>query len=259
MNKFSIIVAVYNAELFIVNFMESLKKISYKDFEIIIIDGGSSDNTLKLLEQYNSIIDYKISEKDKGIYDAWNKGILKATGDWILFIGSDDILLSDSLTKYNDFISSLKNKDTIQYISSKNKMIDVEGKTVRIKGWTWEWPFFLKEMTVAHPGSIHSRKLFELYGLFDTSYKSSGDYEFLLRPKDKLEYAFMDEVTVDMREGGISDGWIGIKEHCRAAISTGGYQPFNAYTNAVWVLSKHKLKKFLRLLGINAYLRKQNN
>jgi glycosyltransferase involved in cell wall biosynthesis len=256
MNKFSIIVAVYNAETFIERFMESLKNISYQNYEIIIIDGGSSDNTLKLLQRYDSIIDYKISEKDNGIYDAWNKGILKATGDWILFIGSDDILLPDALTKYDSFISKLENRDTIQYISSKNKMIDIEGKTVRTKGWAWEWPFFLKEMTVAHPGSIHSKRLFALYGLFDTTYRSSGDYEFLLRPKDKLEYAFMNEITVDMREGGISDGWIGIKEHCRAATTTGGYNRILACKNAAWVLLKHKLKKVLRFLGVNAYLKK---
>jgi len=256
MNKFTIIVAVYNAEKFIGSLLESLLEITYKNYEVIIIDGGSSDNTLHILKDYQHLIAYQISEPDKGIYDAWNKGVSKATGDWILFLGADDRILPDAINQYDKFLSSRRDKDTLEYISSKIRMIDVNGNPVRVKGNLWEWPFFLKEMTVAHPGSLHASKFFKKYGMFDISYRSSGDYELLLRAKDKLKYAFMNEITVEMSEGGISDGWIGIKEHAKAAIATGGHSAISVYTNAGWVYLKHKIKKGLRTIGINAYLKK---
>jgi len=256
MNKFTIIIAVYNAEKFIGSLLESLKEITYKNFEVVIIDGGSSDNTLNILKDYKHLIAYQISEPDKGIYDAWNKGVLKATGDWILFLGADDRILPNAIDQYDKFISKRSDKESLDYISSKIQMIDSNGIPVRVKGNLWEWPFFLKEMTVAHPGSLHSARFFKKYGIFDTSYRSSGDYELLLRAKDKLNYAFMNEITVEMSEGGISDGWIGIKEHAKAAIETGGHSSWSVYANAGWVLLKHKVKKALRSIGINAYLKK---
>jgi glycosyltransferase involved in cell wall biosynthesis len=256
MNKFSIVIAVYNAEKVIQVLMESLMKINYKDYEIIIIDGASSDQTLTILKNYQHLIAYKTSEPDKGIYDAWNKGVLKATGDWILFLGADDRILPNALDQYDRFISERNDRETLEYISSKIQMIDLKGTPVRVKGNLWEWPFFLKEMTVAHPGSLHSARLFKKHGLFDSSYRSSGDYELLLRAKGDLKYAFMNAITVEMSEGGISDGWIGIKEHARAAIETGGHSTISVYINATWVLIKHKLKKGLRTIGINVYLKK---
>lgn len=256
MTKFSIIIAVYNAEKVIPVLMESLVKMNYEHYEIIIIDGASSDQTLSILNTYQHLIAYQISEPDKGIYDAWNKGVIKATGDWILFLGADDRILPNALDQYNKFISVRHDKDTLEYISSKIQMIDLNGNPVRVKGNLWEWPFFLKEMTVAHPGSLHAAHFFKKYGLFDSSYRSSGDYELLLRPKSDLKYAFMNEITVEMGEGGISDGWIGIKEHAKAAIETGGHSTISVYLNAGWVLFKHKVKKGLRSLGINAYLKK---
>lgn len=256
MNKFTIIVAVFNAEKYIEVLLKSLSEINYKNYEVIIVDGGSSDQTLAILKRYHHLFAYQISEPDKGIYDAWNKGVKKATGDWILFLGADDRILPDVLLQYDNFIRNRSDRDNLEYISSKIQMIDVHGRPVRVKGNLWEWPFFLKEMTVAHPGSLHSAEFFRKYGLFDISYRSSGDYELLLRAKGNLKYAFMNEVTVEMSEGGISDGWIGIKEHARAAIETGGCSIISVYSNAGWVLLKHKVKKGFRSIGINAYLKK---
>jgi len=254
--KYSVIIATYNAGKHLTGAIESVLSNSSESGELIIIDGGSKDNTVDIIHKYKKSISYWVSEPDNGIYDAWNKGIKKATGDWIMFIGADDRLLPNSIKSYSSFLNVHPDKDSLLYISSRMQMVDQHGKPIRVKGWSWEWPKFLKETTVAHPGSLHSKKLFERYGLFDTNYRSAGDFELLIRPKDQLKAAFMDEVTVVMQEGGISDGTIGIKEHCKAAIKTGGYSPFLAYKNAIWVFLKFKIRTTLRKYGINAYLKK---
>ncbi|WP_442589248.1 glycosyltransferase family 2 protein [Pedobacter sp. AW31-3R] len=255
--KISIITAVYNAEKFLVDFFESIKSHDIDDYELIIIDGGSKDRSVEIIKSYSKYIKYWISEPDKGIYDAWNKGVLKASGEWIMFLGADDKLVTGALKDYKKYIiDNTITEDNCLYISSKMQIIDDSGKMIRIKGWPWEWPFFLKEMTVAHPGSLHSPKLFRDFGLFDPSYRSSGDYELLLRPKSKLNGRFFDQLTVIMLEGGMSDSFLGIEEHRRAAIKTGGANPFVAYLNSYWVGFKFLSKKTTKRLGLNLYLKK---
>jgi len=252
---FTIIIATYNAEKYLERAISSIIT-QGESFEIIIIDGGSRDGTSGIVDKYKEYISYFISEPDKGIYDAWNKGIMKAKNEWIMFLGADDMLLPTALKEYSLFLKDTIENQEFLFVSSRMIMVDASGKTIRVKGWPWEWPKFLKETTIAHPGALHNIRLFDRYGLFDTSYRSAGDFELLLRPKDKLSAAFMDKITVKMQEGGISDGLIGIKEHCLAAIKTGGYSPYLAYKNATWVFIKYNGRKLLRKIGINAYLKK---
>ncbi|WP_266363384.1 glycosyltransferase family 2 protein [Tellurirhabdus rosea] len=252
--KFSIVTASFNADKYIRRAIESVVSQSYTHFEFIIIDGQSNDNTVDIIREYGDKITYWVSEPDKGIYDAWNKGIAKATGDWIMFLGCDDILLPDALAKYADFISSSATE--ADYVSSKLQMVDAALNPVRTRGWEWEWPTFLNEMTVAHPGSLHSRKLFKTYGQYDTTYRIVGDYELLLRPKGTLKAAFMNAVTVLMSEGGASDSFSAIREHCRACLHTGGQSLLRAYSNLLLVASKFYTKKMLRQVGLNVYLKK---
>ena len=254
--KFSIITAVFNAENLLGELLESILSQTFNDYEIILIDGDSKDNTVQVIKKYENNVAYWVSEPDKGIYDAWNKGVMQATGEWIMFLGADDKLLPDALESYAGFLDQYEGQDKPLYISSRMEILDLNKKLIRVKGWPWEWPFFLKEMTVAHPGSIHSRRLFDTYGLFDISYRSSGDYELLLRPRQMLRGAFLNKITVKMQEGGMSDSALGIEEHCRAAIHTGGCSPIAAYSNALWVYAKFKGKKMFRRMGINAYLKK---
>ena len=100
----SIIIATYNAGSTLESCLKSIIAQKNDLIELLIIDGKSSDNTLKIVNAYRNQIDIFISEKDKGIYDAWNKGIVLANGQWIMFIGADDILYSDVLEGYIDFI-----------------------------------------------------------------------------------------------------------------------------------------------------------
>ena len=254
-NKISIIVAVFNGRECLENLLSSVINQINNNYELLIIDGGSKDNTIDIIKRYEDHISYWISEPDKGIYDAWNKGIVKATGDWIMFLGADDELKPEALNKYHSFLSSKKHND-LQYVSSRLEMIDLNGKQTRTKGWPWEWPIFLNEMTVAHPGSLHAKTLYNEYGLYNINYKITGDYEFLLRPRGKLRAAFMNEITVKMSEGGVSDSTAALKEHYLAATTTGGASKFLMAINLSIIYLKISTKKLLRRMGINAYIKR---
>ena len=98
--KITVITASYNSEKTIADTIESVLKQKYANIEYLIIDGKSSDNTISIIKQYKDLFEVRlkyISEKDAGIYDAWNKGVKMSTGSWISFVGSDDILLENTL------------------------------------------------------------------------------------------------------------------------------------------------------------------
>jgi len=254
MNKISIITATYNAESCLQELINSLFTQGNADFEFIIVDGGSTDSTIDIIRNNNSAIDNWISEPDKGIYDAWNKGVALATGNWIMFLGADDMLMPGALEKYYSFLAS--QPDDLLFLSSRRQMLDVKGNLIRTTGYTWSWPLFQKFMTVSHPGALHSDKLFDQYGMYDVSYKISGDYELLLRPRNQLKAAFMDEVTVKMSEGGASDSIAAVGEYYRATTTAGGYSKIKAGTSATITILKFIIKKGLRKIGLNVYLQK---
>ncbi|GGF12559.1 glycosyltransferase family 2 protein [Flavobacterium limi] len=255
-NVITIVTATYNAGKYLEKCLNSIIPQLNNEVELIIIDGGSKDNTIDIIKKYQNHISHFVSEPDKGIYDAWNKGIEKASGNWVMFIGADDQLVPDALESYRQFIYNNGGANDIDLISSKVQMIDENGKTIRIKGWPFLWPMFLKEMTIAHPGALHAKKLFEKYGNYDINYKIVGDYELLLRGKDSLKTLYLDKVSVIMSEGGASDSVKSIKEQYKAVVSTGKQPKYLAFINIAIIYCKFKIKKSFRKIGLNLYLRK---
>jgi glycosyltransferase involved in cell wall biosynthesis len=250
----SLIIATYNVESTLQTCLDSVRFQVGNSVEVIVIDGGSKDKTLSIINQNSSWLNFWISEPDQGIYDAWNKGLKVAKGDWIMFLGADDVLLEGSIEKYVRFIDS--QPEPLEYISSRMKMIDKEGRLIRVKGLPWSWPRALRETVTAHPGSLHSKSLFEKYGNYNIDYKIVGDTELLLRAKGKLKYAFLDEITVAMQEGGASDSFRAIKERFTATVKTGGALRLEAFWYTFNVSSKFFLKKGLRKVGINLFLKR---
>ena len=139
MLKISVITATYNSGVYLEDSIKSVIQQKDDNLEYIIIDGGSKDNTVDIIKKYSQYISYWVSERDNGIYDAWNKGVKKATGDWILFIGGDDFLKPDAIKLYRDFIVSNNISKDCLYISSKMELIDEQKKLIRVMGWAWEW------------------------------------------------------------------------------------------------------------------------
>ena len=191
------------------------------------MDAGSKDKTVDILKEYSDRLDYWVSEPDKGIYDAWNKGVSLAKGEWIAFVGSDDIYLKDALQNYVDFIGDKK----FDYVSSRVELVNQDmSKVLNVIGTAWKWSVFKNYMNVAHVGSFHNRSLFERFGKYNIDFRIVGDYEFLLRPKRGMNAGFLDKVTVKMRAGGGSNISSSVlKETMRAKINTAGRSKLISY------------------------------
>ncbi len=200
----SIITATYNAGSYIEDCILSILSQKYENFEYIVIDGGSTDNTTDIITHYQDRLTYWISEPDEGIYDAWNKGLLIARGDWISFVGADDILEPDALNTYMTHILQHPMQSDLEFVSSRIELVNENLTHISTVGAPWQWDRFKKEMITWHVGCFHAKHLFEDYGNFDKSYKICGDYELLLRPKEKLITSYIHRQTVKMRMGGVS-------------------------------------------------------
>lgn len=177
--KFSIIVPVYNGEKFIKQCIDSIINQKVKCYEIIVIDGGSSDNTVKILKSYKKKIRW-ISKKDKGQADAINKGISLSKGDWIGWQNCDDYYISKNVIKYfQDAIK--KNKKKKLFVANIN-LVDVNNKILRdIKYFNPSFLSLLYEgMTLTNQACFWSKDLNKKIGILK-NYKLNFDYEWFLR------------------------------------------------------------------------------
>jgi glycosyltransferase involved in cell wall biosynthesis len=182
------------------------------DVEYIVVDGGSSDGTQEIINEYSGRLAYWVSERDDGIYEAWNKGLSRASGRYIGFVGSDDILLPGALCTY---LNHIRCQPEIEYWSAKVALGRIDGRVI---GQPWRWNKFRRYMNVAHVGSLHRRDLYDRFGIYDTWYRIAGDYEFLLRVGNNLNAGFIDQVTAIMGDGGASNK-LALKAISEAAVA----------------------------------------
>lgn len=236
----SVITAVFNGHEHIAACIESVLNQDYPNIEHIILDGGSTDGTVTILRSYEGRIAFWKSEPDKGVYDAWNKGLKLARGEWIAFLGADDIYLPSAISTYMDLA---RRNPGAQFLSSMARLDHPTGYSP-IFGGPWEWPRFARAMSTIHVGTMHHQSLFETFGQFDASYRIAGDYEFMLRSRDALRAAFTPAVTIVMRAGGLSDSTAGYYEARRAKIEAGVRTPLAATVE----LRKAILRFYLRRL-----------
>lgn len=205
--KISIITVVWNNKNTIKDAINSVLNQTYLDIEYIVIDGDSTDGTVEIIKSYGDKINKFISEKDKGIYDAMNKGIDLATGDIIGILNSDDIYF---------------NKNVIQNVMNKFKENNIDSlygdlyyvkeddlnKVVRYwKSSSFTQNCFIKGWHPAHPTFFVKKEIYEKYGCFDLNMKVSADFELMLRflEKYKISTFFLPQVIVKMRVGGESN------------------------------------------------------
>lgn len=212
--KISIIIATFNAGMTLRDCLDSIVSQLTDECELIVIDGGSKDDTVDILRSYDEYISYFISEPDKGVYDAWNKGIKRALGKWIAFIGADDVLLPNAIHSYLEIISTTPNIDGYDYICAHNEFVDIKGNVLKIIGEEPIWSSMKKMMVAAHVASLHSKKnLFETIGYYDCEhYHICADYELLMRKKQHLRFLMLPYHIARMRVGGISFSTKAIKE-----------------------------------------------
>ena len=204
----SIIIATFNSDKTLKKTLESLVNQTYKSFEVIIVDGLSNDNTVTIIKEYEKkFLEARIpffwsSEKDSGIYDAWNKALEKVNTSWIAFLGSDDTYYQNALEIYNN---SITKNQTINYISSKVELIDRNDKVLKVIGKPYKYKQMNRYMDIAHVGSFHHKDLFKKHGNFNLNYKVVADYDFFLRCGNDIRAAYINEVTTKMLNTGVSN------------------------------------------------------
>jgi glycosyltransferase involved in cell wall biosynthesis len=203
----SVIVATYNAGNTIERCLDSVLGQTYGAVELLIVDGGSTDATLTAIERRADELGWWASEPDTGLYNAWNKAIPHAMGQWICFLGADDELAApDVFARMDPVLAEAEDRHRVVY--GRLDVVADDGTVVRSQGSSWAeaGPRFRDEMSIPHPGCLHHRTLFEDHGLFDESYRIAADYEFLLRELLEHDALFVPDVTVvRMGAGGLSD------------------------------------------------------
>lgn len=219
--KISIITVCFNSQKTIEETLKSVSSQTYNNIEYIVIDGKSQDSTVNIITKYENIISNWVSEPDKGLYDAMNKGIQMANGDIIGILNSDDTFFNDNVLsevaqfhKNNRVEASIGN---IVQVNDENKII----RKYSSKKWS---PKKLKYgFMPPHPSIFFKRELFNRLGAYDLSFKSGADYELIVRYflKNEITYGYSSITTTSMAIGGISSSGLSsytmiTKEICKA-------------------------------------------
>ena len=204
--KISIITATFNSAATVTDTMRSIAEQDHTNTEHIIVDGGSSDDTVTIVRAFPHVAKL-VSEKDKGIYDAMNKGIHLATGDIIGILNSDDVYTHDKvLSKVNAAFED-ESVDAVygdlQYVDAENT-----GRVIRTwKAGKYRPRLFYYGWMPPHPTFFVRRKVYAQAGVFNISLRSSADYELMLRIllRNKVKPEYLPEILVRMRAGGQSN------------------------------------------------------
>lgn len=251
--KISIITVVLNNEKTIERTILSVLKQDYQDIEYILIDGGSTDSTLKIIKKYRNKINVLISEKDRGIYDAMNKGIKNSSGDIIYFLNADDEFYDEKVI--SDIAKQIIKRKEFDYfyggIVSRN-IFGGESENIKMK----EIPnkAIISGKNIPHQALFVSRYLFEKLGLFDLRYKINGDYEWECRlVKNDYKGLYIERIISYYNQTGFSSkiSWDPYKERFQIIYNYFGIFPllyFFCYSlfkfPLMFLLSKFNLLKF---------------
>jgi glycosyltransferase involved in cell wall biosynthesis len=179
----------------------------YTEIEYIIVDGKSTDHTTEIVSKYHDKISKFISEKDKGIYDALNKGIALATGDIVGLLHADD--LYSNTTVISDVVKQITSSNAAAIYADLN-YVDRYNTTKVIRKWrsgNYKDGMFLKGWMPPHPTFFVKKTCYDTYGMFNLKLRSSADYELMLRfiHVNKIKISYLPKMIVNMRAGGQSN------------------------------------------------------
>ena len=208
--QLSILVATWNCAPQLAAFLESLAAQSFSNWELLLLDNASQDGTAELVEAFQQRCSSPgqviwSSQPDRGIYDAWNRGLQLARGHYLSFIGADDAFLdSHSL----ESIAALA-ATGVHLITARNAYHAADGRFLRHWGSGWQWQRMRQSMNIAHPGMLVRRELFERLGSFDASFRICGDYEWFLRLPPDLRTVHTSDPILKVVQAGVSHTRIG--------------------------------------------------
>lgn len=237
----SIITVVYNGEKYLEECIRSVLGQTYSPVEYIVIDGGSTDASVDIIKRYEDSIDQWVSEPDDGVYDAMNKGIRIAKGDVIGLVNADDyynkdtasIVANSYLNRPNTIITGAMNRimpDGSSYTIRRNLSQNYLRRNIKYR------------MPVNHPATFVPKSVYKNIGIFDTSFRISGDYEFICRAfTSGVSFTFVDQVLSNMRSGGMSSGAKNLvqraKEHYVLRSKNNMFMPIkNAFYSLFWTI-----------------------
>lgn len=199
----TVVTVVFNGEQFLEETIQSVINQTYDNVEYIIIDGDSTDGALDIIKKYEDRIDYWVSESDKGISDAFNKGLAVASGDYVLYLNSDDKLanatvVTEMVGKICEYAFPALIYADIEYIDRKTEQVMHRVST----------PFSPRELIrgkmIPHPSLFTHRSYFAEYGAFDITFRIAMDYEWLLRGALKEKLIYVPMLVTSFRDGGVS-------------------------------------------------------
>ncbi len=234
-----IITVVFNGEKYLEETIKSAISQTYDNVEYIIIDGGSTDGTLDIIKKYEDQIDYWVSEKDAGIYDAMNKGLWLAIGEYIGILNSDDHYLPDAIEASIQKIQET-NSDysfaNVKYVNSDSMIRPI---------YPLEKNRVYQEMSYPHVSAFIKSNIYKTIGLFDTGFQIAGDHDMAVRIHlHGYKYCYIDKVIAELEMGGISSSVDSNKESLQVAIKNGKHKML-AYCTYVKQLIKVTIVKIL--------------
>ncbi len=202
--KFTVITVTYNAEKELEDTIQSIVAQTYKNIEYIIVDGASTDRTMDIANKYRKHIHAIISEPDKGLYDAMNKGIELATGDYLCFLNAGDEFHEDDTLQL--MIHSINSNELPDILYGETEIVDNKGHFIRMRRLSapenLTWKSFQKGMLVCHQAFFVRHTLVEPY---DLSYRFSSDFDWCIRMMKKAHHIHNTHLTlIDYLEEGVT-------------------------------------------------------
>ena len=212
--KVSVITVCLNSAETIEDTIRSVILQDYKDIEYIVVDGASEDGTRKILQKYRNRISSCVSESDKGIYDAMNRGIKASTGDIIAFLNADDVYAYDKVISE---LVALLTADHLDAVYGDLAYVDHKDGSKVVRYWhagEYRPNAFYHGWVPPHPAFFCRKSVFERYGPFNTKYKTAGDFELMLRfiEKHRIALGYIPKILVRMRPGGRANTIRGVIE-----------------------------------------------
>jgi glycosyltransferase involved in cell wall biosynthesis len=206
--KISIITVSYNSEATIEFAIKSVLSQTYKNIEYIIVDGGSKDSTQNIVRSFGNRIHVFVSEPDKGIYDAMNKGIRLATGDVIGILNSDDLYADNEVI--SDVMSGFSQNPSVDMLYGNLVYVKKDDTDKIVRKWDsrpYYAGFFEAGNVPPHTSLFLKRNVFDIVGVFNLQYKLAADYEFMLRAFKKYHFrsVYINRLMVKMRLGGATN------------------------------------------------------
>lgn len=205
--KISVITVVYNGEATIAAAVESVLAQDHPDLEYIVIDGASKDSTLEILSRYGESITTLVSEPDRGIYDAMNKGIARATGDVVGILNADDLYAQTSVL--SSVAQALESSGADSLIGDLVivKADDLKQIERYYSSRTFSLRWFERGDMPPHPTFFVRRAVYARLGNFDTQYRVTADFDLMLRflYLGRISWVYLPQVMVTMRSGGLTN------------------------------------------------------